>query len=132
MINGTKTLTEDGLATAVKLATEALSKGGPGLPDYAVQELVERLACANQLAALGQQLVKNIEASGSPVPRAIASALTRTVAASVGVGQQPWKQRPNRSTPQSSPASREIAPRTTWAQRSPSSRDVVPRHQRTK
>jgi pentatricopeptide repeat protein len=132
MINGTKTLTEDGLATAVKLATEALSKGGPGLPDYAVQELVERLACANQLAALGQQLVKNIEASGSPVPRAIASALTRTVAASVGVGQQPWKQRPYRSTPLSSPASREIAPRTTWAQRSPSSRDVVPRHQRTK
>jgi len=129
MINGTKTLQEDGMQTAIKLATEALSRGGPGLPDYAVQELVERLAGSNQMA-LAQQLVKNIESSGSSVPRAIASALTRTVAASVGVGkEQPWKNRQYRSTPQSSPTARELAPRTT-AWRSPAARDAIPRTQR--
>lgn len=109
MIHGSKTLSEDPLGTAVKLATEALGRSGPGLPDYAVHELVERLAQAQQLGR-AQQLVKDIEASGAPVPRAIAMALTRTVAASVGVVNDPWKNR--RATPQSSPASREIAPRS--------------------
>merc|ERR1719399_837793 len=111
LIHGTKALgPEDALPMAVKLAGEALTRTGPGLPDYAVMELVERLAAGNALSTLGHALVKQIEAGGSPVPRAIASALSRKVAASVGVGQEPWKvagdrrsSRSSHGTPQQSP-----------------------------
>jgi len=111
VISGTKNMGMAGLKLAVRYATESLIHPGPGLPDYAVSELIDRMAGAGVLDTVGRQLVTDIENAGSKVPRAVSHAISRQVALAAGVG----KKQMSMGSPMSKPGADCGTPSTTYS-----------------